>query len=135
MAMKQELFSALTALALASCGTSSTLIIEEPQRLSYEPQIVPASFTIHSSALGEKAPQETVAAFEDRIRTKLERAGVTDLLIEYHFVHCGTDAQLDRWFTGGSGRRCVTVDVVFKNATEKRLARIQVEGRFECHSV
>jgi hypothetical protein len=131
MAMKKELFSLLGALALASCGASSTLIIEQPQQVRYEPQAVPASFTIRSAAPGDDVPQESIAAFEKRVRTKLERAGVTGLLIEYHFIRTGTDEQLDRWFTGGSGRRSVTVDVIFKNANAERLARIQAEGRYE----
>ena len=129
MAMKKELLSALAAMALASCGAGSTLIIEQPQMLSYEPQAVPASFTIRSSALVDDVPRD-IAAFEDRVRTKIEDAGITGLLIEYHFLHTGTDGKLDRWFSGGSGRRSVTVDVVFKNMNEERLARIQAEGRF-----
>lgn len=123
--------SALIALSLASCGTSSTLVIEQPQRLTYEPhqpRAVPASFTIRATPIAQ-VPQEDTAAFEERLRRKLERAGINDLVIEYHFLHAGTDQQLDRWFSGGSDRRAVTVDVVFESQDQERLAHIQVQGR------
>jgi len=128
--MKQALLSAVIALGVASCGTSSTLIIEQPRELTYESRAVPASFTIRATPIAQ-VPQEDTAAFEERLRRKLESAGINDLLIEYHFVHSGNDEQLERWFTGGSDRRSVTVDVVFESPDRQRLAHIQVQGRTE----
>lgn len=119
----------LLALFFASCGASSTLILEQPSQLSYEGEAVPASFSIRPSSKRGEVPAETVAAFENRVRRKLVHAGVRGIQIEYRFLHTGNDEQLERWFTSGSGRRSVTIDVVFKNAGEERLGRIQAEGR------
>ena len=127
--MRNALSVALAFLVLASCGTSSTLVIEQPKPLSYEPQAVEASFKIRPATTDARSKDENAAAFEERLSRKLEQAGLQGLRIEYRFLHEGSDAQLDRWFTGGSGRRSVTVDVVFFSAGGQRLARIQAEGR------
>lgn len=118
---------------LACCGTSHTLVLEQADDMNYLPGVAPpATFELRAlPSPGAEVPAEMRASFEDRIRFRLEGSRVSGLLIEYRFVHAGGDDQIDRWFTGGSGRRTVTVDVVFKNEDDERLARIQAEGRFQ----
>lgn len=121
---------ALSLVALTSCGTGRTFVLEAP-RSEYRVD----GYRLEHEGSTASVPPEIVARFESAVRKRTERAKFASgdaLLLRYRFIQFDEGSQFERWFWGGignAGEGSLTAEVTFLDAGGAALAKIQAEGR------
>jgi hypothetical protein len=125
------LTTVLLALVLAGCGTARTLVLEPPETNA---RFSSAALIAHNPTV--EVPPEVTGRIEAVIGKGLFEGGAftagEDLRIYYTFISHEPGNRMERWFWGGignAGEGSVTIMVRYVDATERELARTQVEGR------
>lgn len=125
------IFLVFVSVVLPGCGSGKTLVME--------PSIVKTSATSINIVEGEstvKIPKEVIDKFHSKLaqllfdENKFDRG--SEVTITYRFLQYDEGNQLARWFWGGignAGEGSITIEAVYTDSSNNRLAKIQSEGK------